>query len=96
MREIAFEVSGQHIEIVNQPVTVSGTKNYLYARFRFDGTWNGFKKVAIFNDKWFAEIQKGICKIPDEAAALKVFSVKVAGKLGGTMILTDFAMVKQR
>ena len=96
MKTLYFNVNEQHIEARGNPEVVSGTKNYLIASFGFDGTWDGFKKIAIFNNKYYVQIQNNKCSIPEEVTKLKVFSVKVAGQRDDTRIITDFAVVKQR
>lgn len=95
METIRFAVDKQCIKKIETPYLVAGTKNYLQAAFTFDSTWSGFKKVAVFNSKYYRPIVNGKCVVPEEVTALHRFSVGVVGDKDGVRITTNTDIIDQ-
>ena len=45
---LLFRVRNQQIERLESNLVVSGSKNYLHAKFTFTKEWNGLTKTAVF------------------------------------------------
>lgn len=78
---------------------VSGTEGYLRARFKFDRTWQGFGKVAVFVNL-FKEYPAligadGSCNIPPEALTSSKFEVYVIGKKNERKLTSSSIEVRQ-
>ena len=102
MRELRFNVCGQSITKDRKcdfSGIVSGTQNYLMAKFSFDSQWNDMAKVAVFkclNKEYLAKIKKDQCVIPPEALVWSNFSVFVVGQnKKGERIKTNSILLKQ-
>lgn len=102
MRELVFNVSGQQLEkskTCDFSNIVSGTENYLKARFVFDGTWRGYGKVAVFGkllEEYPVLVEKdGTCMIPSAALDWDYFKVSVVGKKGSQKVTTNTIKVDQ-
>lgn len=95
MRILDFVVSKQKLETdprCDFSGIASGTRGYLYARFRFSGDWNGCKKVAVFscrgNDEPVAVVN-GMCEIPAAALVGNTVKVRVVGQKSDYRITTN-------
>ena len=95
MQDINITVAKQHIEVIDPPRLIAGTKNYLLAKFSFDSTWAGFMKVAVFCRDYPVAIRNNQCVIPEEVTDRSSISVKVIGRKDDVQIVTDFAVIKQ-
>lgn len=104
MRTLSFNVKGQIIErdpSCDFSGIVAGTKGYLAAKFSFSPDWDGCSKVVGFFSKTGEEFtpctlsDRGTCAIPDEAAALHEFEIRVYGKKNGCIIPTRPITIKQ-
>ena len=96
METLRFKVEKQHIEYISpHPYLVAGTQNYLECDFLFDASWIGYNKVAVYEQKYYVPIFNCKCRVPDDVARLKRFSVKVVGEKKDVRIVTDFAVVDQ-
>ena len=95
MRVLDFIVSKQKIECdpsCDFSGIASGTRGYLYARFRFSADWKGCKKVAVFSCRGVdtpAPILNGMCEIPFPALIGNTVSVKVIGQSNNYRITTN-------
>lgn len=96
MQTLKFKIEKQHIQGIDIPNLVSGTKDYLDCEFTFDQSWVGYNKVAIFDQKYYEPIYNNKCKVPNEVSDLKRFSVKIAGEKKEIRVFTDFALINQR
>ena len=81
METLRFKVEKQHIEYIPP-------HSYLVA-----GTHN---KVAAFEQKYYVPIFNSKCRVPDDVARLKRFSVRVVGQKRDVRNVTDFTIVDQR
>lgn len=95
MRILDFVVSKQKLEKdprCDFSGVASGTRGYLYARFRFSDDWNGCKKVAVFscrgNDEPVAVVN-GMCEIPAAALVGNTVKVRVVGQKSDYRITTN-------
>lgn len=102
MRELNFDVRGQSIlkdKKCDFDGIVSGTRNYLIAKFSFDGQWSGMSKVAVFkclNKEYPAKIKNDECIIPYDALIWSSFSIYVMGQnKDGVRIKTGTVSVSQ-
>lgn len=101
MRELRFKVSGQKIykdSSCDFSGIISGTENYLLAKFVFGNDWNGASKVAVFsrlNEEHPVKIIDSKCIIPKEALTWLNFKVRVVGKKNGVKITTNNVIVEQ-
>lgn len=78
---------------------VSGTEGYLKAKFKFDKTWQGFGKVAVFVNL-FTEYPAligadGTCSIPPKALTSSKFEVFVIGKKDERKLISSSIEVYQ-
>lgn len=95
MRIIDFIVSKQKIECdpnCDFSGIATGSRGYLYARFRFSADWNGCKKAAVFycrGKEFPAPLLNGLCEIPAEALIGNTVGVKVVGQRGEYRITTN-------
>ena len=80
---------------------VPGTEGYLKAEFSFSPDWTGYKKVASFKSVMGVEYPPQVlkdgktCLIPAEALKKRVIVIKVLGKKGDSMLVTNEVSVKQ-
>ncbi len=100
MRELVFGVSGQTLRKTGDfNGVVAGSKGFLRCRFVFDGSWDGYAKVAAFKgedgEEHAASIVDGTCAVPDEVTGGGSFTVRVAGKRDDAMAETTAATVRQ-
>lgn len=101
MKVLKFIVNEQ--SLVRDPTCdfsgiVSGTKGYLEAQFKFNSTWTGFGKVAIFTNllEDYPAILKGDrCLIPADALTGSEFSISVVGSSNGKRLTTNSVSVEQ-
>ena len=97
METLRFKVEKQHIEYIPpHSYLVAGTQNYLDCDFQFDASWVGYNKVAAFERKYYVPIFNSKCRVPDDVARLKRFSVRVVGQKRDVRNVTDFTIVDQR
>lgn len=103
MRELKFNVSGQHIRpdpACDFSGIVPGSKGYLKAIFTFDGEWAGCEKIAEFR-KYDVEKCTSVrlignsCMIPEEELANKYFYMNIIGIRPGFRIKTSKLEVRQ-
>lgn len=101
-RMLSFRVRDQLIE--KDPTCsfkdiVSGTSNYLQARFTMNATWKGYACVAVFRkmlDEYPVVLHGGKCDIPAEATDWDKFYVRIVGKKpDGSILTTDETEVTQ-
>ena len=101
MRDLVFNVKAQII--TKHPTCdfkdiVSGTANYLRAKFMFSSEWNGHNKVAVFTNlskEYPVRIKENVCIIPSEALTWNEFKVRVIGQKGTQRITTNDIVIKQ-
>lgn len=95
MRILDFIVSKQKIDCdpgCDFSGIASGTRGYLYARFRFSADWKGCKRVAVFSCRGVevpCPILNGMCEIPASALVGNTVSVKVVGQNNNYRITTN-------
>lgn len=103
MRELKFNVSGQHIRpdpACDFSGIVPGSKGYLKAIFTFDGEWAGCEKIAEFR-KYDVEkctsvrLTGNSCMIPEAELANRCFYVNAVGIKPGYRIKTNREKVDQ-
>ena len=103
MRELKFNVSGQHIRpdpACDFSGIVPGSKGYLKAVFTFDSEWDGCEKIAEFR-KYDVEkctpvrLIQNSCMIPEEELANRCFYVSAIGIKPGYRINTNSEKVEQ-
>lgn len=103
MRELKFNVSGQHIRpdpACDFSGIVPGSKGYLKATFTFDSEWAGCEKIAEFR-KYDVEkctsvrLTGNSCTIPEEELANRCFYVNAVGIKPGYRIKTNREKVEQ-
>lgn len=101
MRVLDFIVSQQKIECnprCDFTGIASGSKGYLYARFRFSNDWLGCKKVVIFSCRgknYPIPLTSTICEIPAEALIGSTVGVSLVGQRGTTRITTNKVIFQQ-
>lgn len=103
-RELRFIVTGQKIDkdkTCDFSGLVSGTKNYLVAKFKFSEEWRNMKKVAMFSvlgEGFIAIIDSNFeCIIPSDALVWTSFGIKVLGKSkNGDQVITDEIIIQQK
>lgn len=97
METLKLKIEKQHIENISpQLYLVAGTQNYLECDFQFDTSWVGYNKVAVFEQKYYVPIFGNRCRVPDDVARLKRFSVRIVGEKKDVRNVTDFAVIDQR
>lgn len=101
MRVLSFNVDAQRISKdpdCDFSGLVSGSRNYLQARFSFSKEWDGCVLVASFwrgNDEHAVFIKDNMCEIPSEVLTGRTFSVSVTGQRGDLRIPTNKVYVRQ-
>ena len=101
-RVLSFVVEGQNIkkdEFCDFTGLVSGTKGYYTAKFRFDKTWDDYKKIVVFRNREvtkYVPLTELACDIPDEIVDAMTFYVSVIGILGDVSLPTTEVFVKQK
>jgi len=103
MRTLEFNVKELKLEKVSScdfSGIVPGSSGYLKARFRFDNTWAGLTKVAVFSERKYESaeiIEKNECVIPDKVLERKTFEIYVVGKdkVTGSKIKTNRIVIEQ-
>lgn len=101
MRELVFTVNQQKLEkdsTCDFSGIVKGTKGYLTARFKFDSSWDGYGKVAVFKkllDEYPVILKNNRCTIPEKALDFDSFSVSVIGQKSGGRLTTNALRVEQ-
>ena len=102
MRSLVFDVKDQIIvknNNCNFDNIVSGTEGYLVAEFNFSRIWDGYGKVAVFNNLFEEEaviIKNNKCLIPSKVLTGDKFYVKVIGSKKGQRLTTNEVTVNQR
>ena len=103
MRELKFNVSGQHIRpdpACDFSGIVPGSKGYLKAVFTFDSEWAWCEKIAEFR-KYDVEkctsvrLTGNSCMIPEEELVNKYFYMNLIGIRPGFRIKTNREKVEQ-
>ena len=101
MRILDFVVSKQKLRTdprCDFSGIASGTRGYLYARFRFSADWKGCKRVAVFSCNGREEpvaIVNGMCEIPAAALVGKTVKVWVVGQKNDYRITTNDTSFEQ-
>ena len=101
MRILDFIVSQQRIECdpaCDFAGIASGSRGYLYARFRFSADWKGCKKVAVFSYRGEdspTPLKNDLCLIPAEALVGNTVRVSVVGQRGECRITTNKVSFQQ-
>lgn len=101
MRILYFIVSKQKIECdphCDFSEIASGTRGYLYARFRFSADWKDCKKVAVFSCRGVdtpVPIVGGMCEIPSDALLGNTVTVQIVGQKFGYRITTGSVSFQQ-
>lgn len=99
MRVLSFSVDGQ--KLTKDPGCdfsniVKGSVGYLQVAFVFTDDWSACGKMAIFNDKYAAVIDKfNKADIPPEALTGDSFTVRVRGISKGTKFDTNRLTISQ-
>lgn len=102
MRDLVFDVKSQVITkhpTCNFDNIVSGTANYLRAKFNFSSEWSGHNKVAVFTnlqEEYPVRIEGNVCIIPKEALTWNSFKVRVIGRKGEQRLTTNDVIVEQK
>lgn len=93
---LLFRVRNQQIERLESNLVVSGSKNYLYAKFTFTKEWNGLTKTAVFKreedeEGYLVVLNNDVALIPWEVLQNEgIFYVSV---FGGDLITVNKARV---
>lgn len=101
MRVLDFIVSRQRIECdpaCDFTGIASGSRGYLYARFRFSDDWKGCKKVVVFSCRGKESptpLTDNPCLIPVEALVGNTIGVRVVGQRGDYRITTNKVSFQQ-
>ena len=101
MRRLDFIVSKQKLECdprCDFSGIASGTRGYLYARFKFSADWKGCKRVAVFSCRGIdtpVAIRNGMCEIPAEALVGSTVSVQIVGETRDYRIVTNKTSFQQ-
>ena len=95
MRFLDFKVSGQVLQKTGDfSNLVTGTSDYLFARFSFSSEWNGTVKVAEFKGIPVL-LNNNVCQIPEEALKYSNIDVNVEGRRGTYKITTNGVEITQ-
>lgn len=93
---LKFYVKNQTLVHSNRNVIASGSKNYLFAEFRFSKEWAGINKTAVFvsadgSKRYHMLLNKGRCAVPAELIADGGFYISVFGgdRITSTQIYID-------
>lgn len=93
---LKFYVKNQTLTRKNRPITASGSKNYLFAEFRFSAEWAGVTKTAVFvspdrSMRYHMLIENGRCAVPAELIKEGGFYVSVFGgnRITSTSVFVD-------
>ena len=95
MRVLDFNISRQKIECDPEcdfSNIASGSRGYLYARFRFSNDWKGCKVVAVFScrgEEYLVPLTTNMCLIPSEALIGSTVNVRVVGQHKDYRITTN-------
>ena len=93
---LLFRVRNQQIERLESNLVVSGSKNYLHAKFTFTKEWNGLTKTAVFKreedeEGYLVVLNNDVALIPWEVLQNEgIFYVSV---FGGDLITVNKARV---
>ena len=95
---LKFYVKNQTLAYCGNDTVASGSKNYLYAAFRFTKEWAGLAKTAVFisadgSRRYHMLIEGGRCSVPAEMIAEGGFYVSVFGgdRITSTQVYIDVA-----
>lgn len=101
MRILDFIVTGQKIEcdpLCDFTGIASGSKGYLYARFRFSHDWKGCRVVAVFSCRGhdcYAPLTNNRCEIPPDALTGHAVKVRLVGQCEKYRITTNAIAFEQ-
>ena len=103
MRVLEFDVNGQSLSKSNNcdfSGIVPGSDGYLKAHFTFSNDWSGTVKVAEFrtytsSDPVSVPIINNECMVPADVTGGNRWYVKIVGKRGSVIILTNNCRVRQ-
>ena len=106
MKDLHFKVDGIHLtkEVWDDFYGIPrGTKGLLRCMFNSDDEWTGTKTIARFASsvKPDVSITQDVpvthvsCIVPDAVTDLPYFYVRLIGKKGNTMILTNWVIIEQ-
>nr|DAI50755.1 MAG TPA: hypothetical protein [Bacteriophage sp.] len=103
MRTLKFNVKEQMIEKAKNcdfSDIARGTTGYLKAQFSFSSDWNGYAKIAVFNDAWdkveeCRPIIGNECEIPSKVLDSISFKVRIIGVSDGRRLTTNRTEVAQ-
>lgn len=93
---LKFYVKNQTLVHNGHDTVASGSKNYLFAEFRFSKEWAGINKTAVFTSadgskSYHMLLDKGRCAVPAEVIAEGGFYISVFGgdRITSTQIYID-------
>lgn len=93
---LKFYVKNQTLVYNQKEQTASGSKNYLYADFKFSNEWSGLGKTAVFVSadetiRYHMLLEDGRCAVPSEIIAKGGFYVSVFGgnRITSTRVFVD-------
>lgn len=93
---LKFYVKNQTLVYNQKEQTASGSKNYLYADFKFSNEWSGLSKTAVFVSadetlRYHMLLEDGRCAVPSEVIAEGGFYVSVFGgnRITSTKVFVD-------
>ncbi len=95
---LKFYVKDQTLVYCGNDIVASGSKNYLYASFRFTKEWAGLAKTAVFvsadgERRYHMLIEGGRCSVPAEMIVDGGFYISVFGgdRITSTQVYIDVA-----
>jgi len=103
MRTLEFNVKGLVLEkdaACDFSGIVPNSSGYLKIRVRFDNTWAGLKKVAVFSERKTEMpvlLTNDVCLIPDEVLTRDEFEFYIVGRnrKNGVTIKTNKIIIEQ-
>ena len=99
MRYLMFDVQGQRLS--KDPACdfggiVRGSKQYLTLSATFDAEWQGFTRVALFNERYAVALNAtNSCNVPDEVTDGDSIHVRIVGVNGAQRIRTNCVVLAQ-
>lgn len=99
MRYLMFDVQGQRLS--KDPACdfgglVRGSKQYLTLSATFDAEWQGFTRVALFNERYAVALNAtNSCNVPDEVTDGDSIHVRIVGVSGARRIRTNCVVLAQ-
>ena len=99
MRYLMFDVHGQKLtkdSACDFEGLVRGSKQYLTLSATFDAEWQGFTRVALFNEQYAVALSTtNSCNVPDEVTDGDSIHVRIVGVSGERRIRTNCVVLAQ-